>query len=310
MRGFSHLPTPMNFRLVRPAAVALLALVPALACSDSSTGPNGAKVATQAADNFDHVADSLTNAGNPDDASVYQSLADLIRAVGRADQVVVKVDGRSVTHTTLAFETLVPASACANSTDPVLCREFNPAFTQVVLGWTGTNLKESFVAYSEQTGSASVSDAGSGPYPPAYVYYSIRDVYGPDTDLFGATSSTWYSAEGTVTMQPGARSGNCTVPAGSEPGITFTCFKASFSPAFDVTALDYASTTTPTSKHITMASQRVDGLSADVTQVYDDGSSTLGVARPSVVRRDAALTTRALLRRVAPALVHVPAAAR
>ena len=299
-------PHDMRSRLAPYAALLALAVAGAAACNDSPTAPDPARAATQAADRFDRLADSLTSAGSYDDADFAQAMADLIRSVGRVDNVVVKVDGRSVTHTTLAIEALVPSSACDNSTDPAYCRELNPPFSQVVFGWTGTDLREGFMAYSEQSGTASAAYDGGATLPPAFVTYTQRDVNASDIDLFGAPARSWYSDGGTVTMPLGVRGASCELPPGTEPGASYTCHKASFSPAFDVTASEYTEAGTST-RHITMAAQRADGVSVEVTEVFDNGPFT--VAR-AARRRTATPEVRALVRRVAPVFLRRAPASR
>lgn len=299
-------PHAMRSRLASYAALLALAAAGAAACNDSPTAPDPARAATQAADRFDRLADSLTNAGSYYDADFAQAMADLIRSVGRVDNVVVKVDGRSVTHTTLAIETLVPASACDNSTDPAYCRQLNPPFSQIVFGWTGTDLREGFMVYSEQSGTASAAYEGGATFPSAVVTYTQRDVNGSDVDLFGAPARSWYSDGGTVTMPLGVRGVTCELPPGVEPGSSYTCHKASFSPSFDVTASEYTDAGTST-RHITMAAQRADGVSVDVTEVLDDGS--FEVAR-AARRRTATPVMRALVRRVAPVFLRRAPASR
>jgi hypothetical protein len=207
-----------------------------------------------------------------------------------------------VTHTTLALETLVTETACDNASDPVACRDYNPPFNQVVIGWTATNLKEGFIMSSDQPGVASVVYDGGDVYPPGDVLYFQRDATADGSDLFGAPSRMWIAESGTVTTQLGTRGAVCDLPAGSEPGLAFTCNRASFTPSFDVFA-SRLDADVSTQAHLTMAAQRVDGLSVTVTEASD--SPVLSVARPRTAaeRKLQAAKVRGLLRRAAPALV-------
>lgn len=291
-------------RVVLVAPLVLLALASAVACNDSPTAPDPVATAKRQADRFDAIADSLHNAGSSNEGDFAQAMADLIRVVGRVDNVVVKVDGSSVRHNALLFETLVPESACAGTSDPASCADENPAFAQVVLGWTGTDLKQSFFAGSTQPGVATAFYDGSA-IPPGEVYYATRAASAFGIDLFGAPAVAWDSYDGTVTMNAASRGASCSLPSAWEAGVSVTCNLANATPSFDVTSNESSGETTAGSHHITMAAQRVDGVSETVTEAFDP--AVFRVARPSTQRLRSARAARALLARVAPVFLHRPA---
>lgn len=296
-----------RFRSAALLAAAVTLAATSTACSDkSSTGPDPVAAASQEASRFDRLSDSLSNAGSSEDADRAQATADLIRIIGRVDNVVVKVDGRSVTHRAIAVEFLVPASACDNTSDPAYCRDYYPAFEQAVVGWSGSDLREGFSVYSDQAGTTSAFYDESGPDPLAGVFYSQRDVNADDTDNFGLPSRGWYSEDGTVTMNLATPGAACNLPSTVDPAISYTCKLMVTSPSFDVTASELFGDLGATPRHLTMAPQRIDGVTITIIEAYDPLATA--VARPTEsARLKSARAVHALLQRIRPRVGRAPA---
>jgi hypothetical protein len=261
--------------------VAALALA---GCGDSS-GPTVSPAAKSAIARFEFLADSLTNAGNPDDAQIFTGAAEAVRVTGDVGTIPVSIDGTASDFSALTLHLQLPGGTVC---DDVSCETTPPVQEQFLIAWQEDPVGRILFIAKDGFGTRSVAydttatDTLTAP-PPGVAL--VGDEAGDG----------WYSIAGSATNQGLTVSGACAKPKEETPGIRYDCRHATYRWSADFTAAETAGDAIGTEHHVVIPSSVVAGAAIAITGFTDELAASIGrapIRSRLVLKRDRALAPR------------------
>ena len=267
----------MHFRslIVCASAAALVA------CGDDSAGPTISPAAARAIARFDYLADSATNAGNPDEAQLYTGAAEAVRVTGDVATLPVSIDGTGTDFYALTLQlSLPPQSYC----DEFGCEESPGVEEQLLLAWQEDPARRVMFIAKDGFGSKSLAfdttAADTMTAPP------------PGIALVGEEGGDgWFSTAGTTSNQAVSTGGSCAKLRQETPGIRYSCEHATYRWSADFTAGEAAGDAVGTEHHIVVPSTVVAGAKLALIGFTDEFAARVGgapIRSRLVLKRDRA----------------------
>lgn len=294
-RPVSAAPVPLshssNRLLMRLKLLALPAsLLFASACNDSS-GPTTSPEATSAIQRFTQLADSATQAGDPQSAQIFLGAADAVRMAGDVNTMRITVDGVASDYNALTLSMRVPASEYCD--EEFGCETTPEMEENMLLAWReSTNSSLLFLATngfgnkSLAFDTAQFSDTATAP----------TDELPPGLGIFATESGeAWFSTGGSTTSSIAGTSGACGRPQTETPGMQFNCTKTSFSWSASFTANEAEGDAVGAAHTIVVPATVVPGIRIVLQDMSGNAKKALGrspIRTRLVAKRDKALALR------------------
>lgn len=236
-------------------------------CGDGS-GPTISPAAKAAIARFDYLADSLTNAGNPDDAQIFTGAAEAVRVTGDVGTIPVSIDGSIHNFSALTLQLTLPGGTFC---DDLGCEETPTVQEQFLLAWQEDPIgRVLFIAKD-----------GFGPKSLAFDTASTDTLTAPPPGvaLVGDEAGDgWFSIAGTASNQGINVTGACAKPRQETPGVRYSCHRATYRWSADFTAGESAGDAIGTEHHIVIPSTVVAGAILSITGFTDELGARIGDA--------------------------------
>jgi hypothetical protein len=258
------------------AAVALVA------CGKDSSGPTISPAAAKAIARFDYLADSATNAGNPDDAQLFTGAAEAVRVTGDVGTLPVSIDGTSSDFFALSLQLTMPASSAC---DEFGCYDTPASEEQFLVAWQ-----------EEPAGRVMfISKDGFGAKNVAFDTTSVDTLTAPPPGVAlvaDESGAGWFSTAGTASNQAVGTGGACARLREPTPGVAYSCSHATYRWSADFTAGEAAGAAIGTEHHIVIPATVVAGAKLAITGFTGEVAAKLGKApirSRLVLKRDRAI---------------------
>ncbi len=260
----------MHRRFVR-YSILVAAIVTACSDSGNTTSPAPVEDAATAAQQFDHLADSLSASVSAEAAAPYRGMADLVRQAGQITAVTLHIDKEDVAFSAIAQETILsgnipcpaPPIAIPAPGAPGVCPIAWPLTTRALIAWQPKKpaplLQLLAVSQASNIGLGGPSQPGVLPALPATLQY------------FDGSQGFWWATSGTQSNSM-TLGGACPTPTpapGAHPVNPPQCTLATFTWQFAATVapiLIPVKGNTATGTHtISMAKTTVAGAQLKIT---------------------------------------------
>lgn len=253
-------------------------------CGDAS-GPTISPAAKSAIARFEYLADSATNAGNPDEGQLYTGAAEAIRVTGDVGTIPVSIDGSISEFSALTLQLTLPgATVC----DEFSCADSPPVQEQFLIAWQEEPMGRLLFIAKDGFGTKSVAfdtttvDTLTAP-PPGIAL--VGDEGGDG----------WFSIAGTASNQGITVFGACAKPRQETPGVRYSCHRATYRWSADFTAGESAGDAIGTEHHVVIPSTVVAGAMLALTGFTDELAMRIGdapIRSRLVLKRDRARARR------------------
>lgn len=270
---------------MRTRNLTLCAAALALAGCGDSNGPTISPAAKSAIARFDFLADSLTNAGNTDDAQIFTGAAEAVRMTGDVGTIPVSIDGTASDFHALTLHLTIPGGTIC---DDVSCQSAPPVQEQFLLAWQEDPINRIMFIAKDGFGSKSL----------AYDTTATDTLTAPPPGIAlvgDETGDGWYSIGGSASNQGLSVTDHCAKPRQETPGVSFDCRHATYRWSADFTAGETAGDAIGSEHHVVIPSSVVAGAVIQITGFSDTFAASVGrspIRDRLVLKRERALARR------------------
>ena len=254
----------MRHKALSVASAALLLA----GCGKDSNSPTTSPEAARAIARFTYLADSLTDAGDPESGQIFTGAADAVRMSGDISTVSISIDGSASEYNALTLSLHMPAmSEC----DEFECYETPAADENLLLAWREEVDPSVMFIATAGTGTHTVKLDTTSVEPPEEIATGIA--------LYGSESGeAWVSSEGTATNAAVSTGSACARPKTETPGVRFTCTRSVYRWSANFTATESDGEVAGASHDVEIGATNVSGARVVMIDMGTNMARSLGRA--------------------------------